>query len=335
MKTKVKVISGSARTLIVEIDESVEFLYQEAESLREGNIPLFFPLTWRKKKKGYCLEYDLGLARPLSDFLKTNVSSEYVEPMLKSFLDVVKTCSCSALSTRRILFDPKQLYFDPSVYKMRFVYYPFRNNKMKTFDPLIALEFIAEGTMTSEGAATSIASKVLSYARSHTIFSWPEYENLLCELGILHVNDLMPDSSSKRRGSNTKSFDCRGMYGFDFMQAADSVTVASGQYESSAQVLHKNWVLIRKDDGVKWSLHQGRNIIGRMNSCDIALQDVPGLSREHVVFVVQERECLIEDLGSTNGCRVNGRLLRPHYQEKLYEGDEIQIAKTPFLLQYD
>jgi len=51
-----------------------------------------------------------------------------------------------------------------------------------------------------------------------------------------------------------------------------------------------------------------------------------GVSRRHARIILHDDRALIEDLGSLNGTFVNRRLLRPHIQYPVYEGDEIQLA---------
>jgi pSer/pThr/pTyr-binding forkhead associated (FHA) protein len=64
--------------------------------------------------------------------------------------------------------------------------------------------------------------------------------------------------------------------------------------------------------------------IGRAETCEIALSDAD-LSREHAVVRRSEDGVVVEDLGSKNGVRVNGR---PYTTRKLRDRDEVQVGKT-------
>jgi pSer/pThr/pTyr-binding forkhead associated (FHA) protein/PAS domain-containing protein len=63
------------------------------------------------------------------------------------------------------------------------------------------------------------------------------------------------------------------------------------------------------------NLKSGENTVGRLPECEISLTS-PGVSKRHAKLIVQETQCLLKDLGSSNGTFVNGskvseRILRP------------------------
>jgi len=71
--------------------------------------------------------------------------------------------------------------------------------------------------------------------------------------------------------------------------------------------------------------------IGRSRDCDIVLQDA-GVSRRHAELRPREAEgWTIEDLGSTNGVRVNGRAIAG--QHELSAGDRIGVGSTELLFE--
>jgi hypothetical protein len=69
-----------------------------------------------------------------------------------------------------------------------------------------------------------------------------------------------------------------------------------------------------------------RTIIGRTSDCDIRI-DTKHASRHHAVVLCTVRYCVIEDLHSTNGVRVNDRLVS---RRVLRDGDQLHIANTLF-----
>lgn len=52
-----------------------------------------------------------------------------------------------------------------------------------------------------------------------------------------------------------------------------------------------------------------------------------GVSRRHAVLSLNEGYLYIEDLGSTNGTRINGFQLTPKQKYRLRDGDEIEFAR--------
>lgn len=70
------------------------------------------------------------------------------------------------------------------------------------------------------------------------------------------------------------------------------------------------------------SLNRPRMVLGRDNSCDISL-DSRYVSRYQNLFMETTDGWVLIDLGSTNGCFVNGRRVREH---RLRDGDLIAIG---------
>lgn len=66
-------------------------------------------------------------------------------------------------------------------------------------------------------------------------------------------------------------------------------------------------------------------VIGRSSSCEIVLED-PNASRRHAAVRRSGGEWVVEDLGSTNGVRLNGSPIRSAQQ--LHSGDRIELGRT-------
>jgi pSer/pThr/pTyr-binding forkhead associated (FHA) protein len=78
----------------------------------------------------------------------------------------------------------------------------------------------------------------------------------------------------------------------------------------------------------EFELYAGDTIIGRSDECHITISD-PLISRRHARIRVQGHEAVLEDLGSRNGCRVNGVLLGgPH---TLRVGEQIRMGRHEFV----
>lgn len=70
--------------------------------------------------------------------------------------------------------------------------------------------------------------------------------------------------------------------------------------------------------------------IGRSRDCDIVLED-SSISRRHAELLPEGSAWTIEDLGSTNGVRVNG--LTVHGAHPLSSGDRIEMGSTEMLFE--
>jgi DNA-binding winged helix-turn-helix (wHTH) protein len=81
--------------------------------------------------------------------------------------------------------------------------------------------------------------------------------------------------------------------------------------------------------GRRIALTAGSNLIGRDPTATVLL-DVSGVSRRHAQIVVNERDAVLEDLGSKNGTRVGETLVKG--EVVLHDGD--RILAGPVLIVY-
>src|SRR3984957_4272837 len=72
-------------------------------------------------------------------------------------------------------------------------------------------------------------------------------------------------------------------------------------------------------------------VVGRLESCDIPLK-LPNVSKKHCRLEFRDGFWFIEDLGSTNGVKVNGTRVT---KKRLTPEDTITIAKRTYKIDYD
>jgi hypothetical protein len=72
------------------------------------------------------------------------------------------------------------------------------------------------------------------------------------------------------------------------------------------------------------TLTADRTVVGRLAECDICIDDV-NASRQHAAFVRDAGRWFVEDLGSTNGTKLNGRKVA---RELLSDGDIVTVGVT-------
>ena len=70
-------------------------------------------------------------------------------------------------------------------------------------------------------------------------------------------------------------------------------------------------------------------LIGRHPECDVRI-DSPQVSRRHCCLALAYDRLVIRDLGSSNGVRVNGRVVD---EARLQPGDEVAIAQFLYRLE--
>lgn len=78
-------------------------------------------------------------------------------------------------------------------------------------------------------------------------------------------------------------------------------------------------------------LRKEKLLIGRRTSCDICLP-FPNISSQHCELEMKNGYWHVQDLGSSNGVKVNGLRVEAKF---LMPGDELTIAKHPFELRYE
>jgi hypothetical protein len=84
--------------------------------------------------------------------------------------------------------------------------------------------------------------------------------------------------------------------------------------------------------GTRYELKVGVTRLGRDPSCEICLGDA-SVSRHHLSLEVSpDGEVLVEDLGSTNGTVLKGRMLPLLKQEPMAPGDRLQVGLAIFVL---
>jgi len=85
-----------------------------------------------------------------------------------------------------------------------------------------------------------------------------------------------------------------------------------------------DWTPVLEINGVRHEIKRARTVIGRGSEADITVDDT-GISRKHVEIIWDGKRAQVNDLGSTNGSRLNGK---PVKQELLEPDSVIDIGRT-------
>jgi hypothetical protein len=91
----------------------------------------------------------------------------------------------------------------------------------------------------------------------------------------------------------------------------------------------KSWLTL---PGRDHPLVVGEQSIGRSPECDLMIDD-PLISRQHARIWWDGNAAIFEDLGSRNGSRVNGQLVRQRTQ--LEHGDRVQVGSREMIFNQD
>lgn len=77
--------------------------------------------------------------------------------------------------------------------------------------------------------------------------------------------------------------------------------------------------------GESVAMDQASTTVGRADGCDVVIDD-PYVSREHARITMNQGHTIVEDLSSTSGTKVNGRLCRQPII--LHDGDVLKFAEV-------
>lgn len=82
--------------------------------------------------------------------------------------------------------------------------------------------------------------------------------------------------------------------------------------------------------GQKFDLQEGDNIVGRGADCDISIS-VEGVSKNHFKITVNGKKCFVQDLNSSNGTFINGKLIK---RSTVENKDQLAVPNVIFQLVY-
>ncbi len=83
-----------------------------------------------------------------------------------------------------------------------------------------------------------------------------------------------------------------------------------------------------KEAGKEFVFEQDSVLIGRVDECDVVLYD-SGISRRHCRIFLEADQYFVEDVGSSNGTRVNGNGVKA--KQPLTEGDKLALGPVVFV----
>jgi pSer/pThr/pTyr-binding forkhead associated (FHA) protein len=83
-----------------------------------------------------------------------------------------------------------------------------------------------------------------------------------------------------------------------------------------------------RSNGREYVLASARTTFGRKSGNTVAIDDDATVSGAHAEIAYEDGRFYIEDLGSTNGTKVNGRALSPKVPMALSDGDEVTLGRT-------
>ena len=104
---------------------------------------------------------------------------------------------------------------------------------------------------------------------------------------------------------------------------------------------YTQFIVIEESEGVLYSLqerepkyiyiNEKQKIIGKDPEKVQIIIEYEGISRLHAIVVKEGKECMVEDLNSTNGTKLNEKALVPRKRYALQQGDKVSFAGVDYI----
>ncbi len=121
-----------------------------------------------------------------------------------------------------------------------------------------------------------------------------------------------------------------------YIEEYETLSRSSTQEDGGTQIIS-----IESNEGVLYNLQESepqyiyigdtRKVIGKDPKKAQVLLQQAGVSRIHAMIVKEGRECILEDLNSTNGTWVNEKCLEPRTSYVLKQGDKVRFAGVEYI----
>ncbi len=92
----------------------------------------FLPVSWTKNKSGEHLNYNISSLVVLSDYLRSEITSEKYFFIVSKLIRLIEICHLADLPSDNILLKPSAVFYDPLIQKISIVILPIDNIKIKT-----------------------------------------------------------------------------------------------------------------------------------------------------------------------------------------------------------
>ncbi|HET7628053.1 MAG TPA: DUF6382 domain-containing protein [Bacillales bacterium] len=111
----------------------------------------------------------------------------------------------------------------------------------------------------------------------------------------------------------------------------ETVMLNHGSDAVESENTNPYFVVARSGSEEKIEIHSDAFVIGRSVDNTQYVEDSAGVSRLHLEVVKSDEGCVVKDLGSRNGSRLNGQSLVPYKLYELNEGDELELGQVTYL----
>jgi len=174
---------------------------------------------------------------------------------------------------------------------------------------------------------TSVSRMPMRFSRLQFIDFVEDYHRGMSQLAPRLLSMLPPEAQGRSSTIRTDRGDVLGVW--EGGAAISNSKIIFPEDKAKLNRHHFPLLEVELDDGSEtqertWTMTVASVTIGRSWNCDIVLED-KRISGNHLKVYLQNSVYLVEDLGSSNGTSLNGRMLKKN-AETLQDGDTIELA---------
>ena len=326
MKLKTKTDKFGVTTITCKAKARESFDSFAASSYSLGK-KWFLPFKYEVKKKKTTLQFSVNNMMSLDEFLNFALLRGQFAALLRSISDFLTYSREHSVQSDYVLFDTKFVLINKDDVQLKFVYLPF-----KTPDdlPKSLYDFLVEVgkslRLANESQDIHLLERYRNFFVLRELFSVTKFKDMvdsICDDVPNYCQDQKPELITK----DELNFDC-----YEVLEAKKDVFVRSAVEieEDSMERFEGLGALVRESTGERFVCKKSPCTFGSGEKADITIKGERAISRIHAQIEKAPAGFTIEDLGSTNGTRINGEKLKPHQLSRLKIGDTVKFANEDF-----
>lgn len=291
----------------------------------------FLPISWTKNKSGEHLNYNISDLVVLSEYLKSEITSEKYFIIISQLIKLIEICHLANLPTDNILLKPSAVFYNPLIQKICIVILPIDNIKSTTYVIRFFNEILIEAKIKSENNSTldrykKIISDCMLMCKKNNYnqalsFFLRQYKEC--------ISDKFERSSADQISTTIPA-----------TELLSSITCPASENPIYSGTDSEHTVLLEQNMQLPYLTDENQNrteltvfpfLIGRSSKNDLQLE-ISTVSGTHAYITYEHDNYYINDPGSANGTFLNstspsGRIRK----SRLNDGDCIYFHQTKFI----
>ena len=319
--------------------------YVAAMRASATRIENLLPLSFNEKDILPDLHYNISEVVPLVGLNERKLTPGQLKSLLKEIIFLFEALQSAGMPVKNLLLEPDMVYLCLEECSLRFVYLPIEGIVEDDRSALGLLTYLVHNTEYGCDEEKQYAESLLDFIRHQTAFSVFEIKEFLgltnsvtgAQSGDAALSVHERDTACLRNGGPKQP---SGLNVITEVSYADSGSLATQPLQKAHHSLHadafygphKQYSLVREQDGAIWPLNSPSISIGRSKSAQLRVSESITVSRQHAILHVDANFVEIQDQGSSNGTYINGLRLTPNQKVRIVPSDVITLGDQVFLI---